>query len=78
MSDDGGGMSDMGEPEDFNYDEEQPEIIDNENNIDVHPLGTEPQAIPKDQRMSTPYMTKYEKARILGTRALQISTQTST
>jgi DNA-directed RNA polymerases I, II, and III subunit RPABC2 len=23
--------------------------------------------------MSTPYMTKYEKARILGTRALQIS-----
>lgn len=30
-------------------------------------------AIPKDQRMTTPYMTKYERARILGTRALQIS-----
>lgn len=29
--------------------------------------------IPKDQRITTPYMTKYEKARILGTRALQIS-----
>ncbi|KAJ3088975.1 DNA-directed RNA polymerases I II and III subunit RPABC2 [Quaeritorhiza haematococci] len=30
-------------------------------------------AIPKEKRMTTPYMTKYEKARILGTRALQIS-----
>ncbi|PSR94235.1 RNA polymerase, subunit omega/K/RPB6 [Coniella lustricola] len=29
--------------------------------------------IPNDQRITTPYMTKYEKARILGTRALQIS-----
>jgi DNA-directed RNA polymerases I, II, and III subunit RPABC2 len=29
-------------------------------------------AIPPDQRTTTPYMTKYEKARILGTRALQI------
>ncbi|KAF7879525.1 hypothetical protein EAF04_000720 [Stromatinia cepivora] len=29
--------------------------------------------IPKEQRTTTPYMTKYERARILGTRALQIS-----
>lgn len=29
-------------------------------------------AVPKEQRMTTPYMTKYERARILGTRALQI------
>ncbi|KAL1612997.1 subunit common to RNA polymerases I, II, and III [Paraconiothyrium brasiliense] len=29
--------------------------------------------VPNDQRSTTPYMTKYEKARILGTRALQIS-----
>ena len=28
--------------------------------------------IPHDQRTTTPYMTKYERARILGTRALQI------
>lgn len=28
--------------------------------------------IPNEDRMTTPYMTKYEKARILGTRALQI------
>lgn len=30
-------------------------------------------AVPKAERQTTPYMTKYEKARILGTRALQIS-----
>ncbi|KAK4459508.1 RNA polymerase, subunit omega/K/RPB6 [Cladorrhinum samala] len=29
--------------------------------------------IPNDQRRTTPFMTKYERARILGTRALQIS-----
>lgn len=28
--------------------------------------------IPNEQRSTTPYMTKYERARILGTRALQI------
>lgn len=28
--------------------------------------------VPNDQRTTTPYMTKYEKARVLGTRALQI------
>ncbi len=32
--------------------------------------------IPTDQRSTTPYMTKYEKARILGTRALQIRYRT--
>ncbi|KAL9110024.1 MAG: hypothetical protein Q9227_005363 [Pyrenula ochraceoflavens] len=29
--------------------------------------------IPEDKRTTTPYMTKYERARVLGTRALQIS-----
>lgn len=29
--------------------------------------------VPDDKRTTTPYMTKYEKARVLGTRALQIS-----
>jgi len=28
--------------------------------------------VPNDQRNTTPYMTKYERARVLGTRALQI------
>lgn len=30
-------------------------------------------SIPKEDRTTTPYMTKYERARVLGTRALQIS-----
>jgi len=29
--------------------------------------------IPDEKRATTPYMTKYERARVLGTRALQIS-----
>ncbi|KAL7273332.1 subunit common to RNA polymerases I, II, and III [Rhizina undulata] len=29
--------------------------------------------VPRDKRMTTPFMTKYERARLLGTRALQIS-----
>ncbi len=36
-------------------------------------LAIEDKKIPNDQRTTTPYMTKYEKARILGTRSLQIS-----
>ena len=31
------------------------------------------QPIDKSKRITTPYMTKYERARVLGTRALQIS-----
>jgi DNA-directed RNA polymerase I, II, and III subunit RPABC2 len=30
-------------------------------------------AIPKERRTTTPFMTKYERARVLGTRALQIA-----
>lgn len=30
-------------------------------------------AKPNEVRVTTPYMTKYERARVLGTRALQIS-----
>lgn len=32
-----------------------------------------PRAVSKEDRITTPFMTKYERARILGTRALQIS-----
>ena len=34
---------------------------------------TKEKKIPESERTTTPYMTKYERARILGTRALQIS-----
>ncbi|KZF25068.1 RNA polymerase Rpb6 [Xylona heveae TC161] len=36
-------------------------------------VGLREKKIPDDQRTTTPYMTKYERARVLGTRALQIS-----
>lgn len=35
--------------------------------------GDEAKKIPDEKRTTTPFMTKYEKARVLGTRALQIS-----
>lgn len=35
-------------------------------------FGTAPKAVAKEDRTTTPYMTKYERARILGARALQI------
>jgi DNA-directed RNA polymerase I, II, and III subunit RPABC2 len=34
---------------------------------------TAPRPIEKAQRITTKYLTKYERARVLGTRALQIS-----
>ncbi|KAI0201421.1 DNA-directed RNA polymerases I [Astrocystis sublimbata] len=37
------------------------------------PKSIKDKRIPNEERTTTPYMTKYEKARILGTRALQIS-----
>lgn len=35
-------------------------------------VGLREKKIPDDKRSTTPYMTKYERARVLGTRALQI------
>ena len=35
-------------------------------------LGLKAKKIPELERSTTPYMTKYERARVLGTRALQI------
>ena len=44
---------------------ERASIIDEENH--------NKELIPKEQRQTTPFLTKYEKARIIGARALQIS-----
>ncbi|KAG0726800.1 DNA-directed RNA polymerases I, II, and III subunit RPABC2 [Chionoecetes opilio] len=45
---------------------------DEENNGELLANG-EGQAVPVQKRITTPYMTKYERARVLGTRALQIA-----
>ena len=43
--------------------------------IEIDGMGGEQegQAVAKDDRITTPYITKFERARVLGTRALQIS-----
>merc|ERR1712018_336302 len=41
--------------------------------VEVLPATERSLAVPPELRNTTPYMTKYERARILGTRALQIA-----
>ena len=36
-------------------------------------LASEGQKVDPEKRITTPYLTKYERARVLGTRALQIA-----
>ncbi|XP_053434602.1 DNA-directed RNA polymerases I, II, and III subunit RPABC2-like [Nycticebus coucang] len=64
--------------DDFDDVEEDEGLDDLENaeeegqeNVEILPSGERPQANQK--RITTPYMTKYEPARMLGTRALQIA-----
>jgi len=44
--------------------------------FDVLPDKGAGKKIPNDQRTTTPFLTKYERARILGARALQIRSST--
>uniref|UniRef100_A0A2P2HW04 DNA-directed RNA polymerases I, II, and III subunit RPABC2 n=1 Tax=Hirondellea gigas TaxID=1518452 RepID=A0A2P2HW04_9CRUS len=44
----------------------------NNNGVDLVPAG-EGLSVPVHKRITTTYMTKYERARVLGTRALQIA-----
>eukprot|EP00123_Amoebidium_parasiticum_P006017 comp17073_c0_seq1/m.15818 comp17073_c0_seq1/g.15818 ORF comp17073_c0_seq1/g.15818 comp17073_c0_seq1/m.15818 type:complete len:135 (-) comp17073_c0_seq1:214-618(-) len=82
MSDDEGGYGggDGGDMDDYemddNFDEEMEQQEENEEEENVEFLDAEGHYIgegAKKQRTTTPYMTKYERARVLGTRALQIS-----
>ncbi|XP_068215973.1 DNA-directed RNA polymerases I, II, and III subunit RPABC2 [Palaemon carinicauda] len=57
--------------EDENLDDLQ-EGEEDENQMELLPAG-EGHQIPVTKRITTPYMTKYERARVLGTRALQIA-----
>ena len=41
--------------------------------IDILPATDEAQPVQPNKRITTPYLTKYERARVLGTRALQIA-----
>ena len=69
FEDDGMG-DDMGdgdmEPDETMGDEGAPQV-------DILPADGEGQPEAPKKKVTTPYMTKYERARVLGTRALQIS-----
>lgn len=63
---------DMDDVDEEGLDEVQDTQADTER-IDLIPQEEVGQAVPNDKRTTTPFMTKYERARVLGTRALQIS-----
>jgi len=81
MADDGYDAGDYGGGGDEDYDEEEEveeEAEDEEERVadgfEVRDAYTaaDAKAIPVAQHTTTKYMSKYEKARVLGTRALQI------
>eukprot|EP00933_Yihiella_yeosuensis_P052275 TRINITY_DN50304_c0_g1_i1.p1 TRINITY_DN50304_c0_g1~~TRINITY_DN50304_c0_g1_i1.p1 ORF type:complete len:119 (-),score=29.20 TRINITY_DN50304_c0_g1_i1:115-471(-) len=60
--------------DDFDGDED--EEMEDEENFELHETDENREMAPKASegpRKTTPYLTKYERARILGARALQIS-----
>jgi DNA-directed RNA polymerase I, II, and III subunit RPABC2 len=65
------------ENDDFDDDEPLDEVADNQGDderIDLLNQGNENALrVEPEKRITTPFMTKYERARVLGTRALQIS-----
>ncbi|KAK9763834.1 subunit common to RNA polymerases I, II, and III [Basidiobolus ranarum] len=71
MSDEENDNWDM-EPVDEQEPEEELEDNDfNQQSMIIQDINHEP--VENREKFTTPYMTKYERARILGTRALQIS-----
>ncbi|XP_054165578.1 DNA-directed RNA polymerases I, II, and III subunit RPABC2-like [Oppia nitens] len=70
-NDDMGG-GDFDDPIDDDDNMDQMDQMDDDN-IDILAAGGEHQPQQNTKRITTPYMTKYERARVLGTRALQIA-----
>ena len=78
MADDGDYEYDDGDEMDDQDDEGLDEVNEagNQDGEQIELLNQEDgtgKAVPPAQRITTPFMTKYERARVLGTRALQIS-----
>ncbi|KAG0345827.1 DNA-directed RNA polymerases I II and III subunit RPABC2 [Podila humilis] len=67
------------EPDEEIAEDMDPELLDDdgkklvESGVKATGFAAPAKAVLKEDRTTTPYMTKYERARILGTRALQIS-----
>merc|ERR1711988_1578901 len=68
-------------PEDDDHKQQIEENLDGADGVDFipadeansHKRSSNSKEVPKDQRMTTKYMTKYDRARVLGTRALHIA-----
>lgn len=59
--------------EEQNEDSEKQNVVTGDPNAgQKKPTSENDKKIPDEKRSTTPYMTKYERARVLGTRALQI------
>ncbi|CAG0887503.1 unnamed protein product [Cyprideis torosa] len=69
----GGGGDEFEQEEEDHLDDELEQQDDDDHQINVLRPEEAGQSVPKDQRITTPYMTKYERARVLGARALQIA-----
>ncbi|KAJ2599995.1 DNA-directed RNA polymerases I, II, and III subunit RPABC2 [Coemansia sp. RSA 1286] len=59
----------------YNERDEEPEVdtFENDDPAEIFLPDENIEITPTNERVTTPYMTKYERARILGARALQIS-----
>mmetsp|Transcript_2302 Transcript_2302/g.3477 ORF Transcript_2302/g.3477 Transcript_2302/m.3477 type:complete len:143 (-) Transcript_2302:132-560(-) len=55
------------------HDNNAQDDVNTNNNFEVHGTSTPGGGAAKEDRITTRYLTKYERARVLGTRALQIS-----
>ncbi|KAJ1524955.1 hypothetical protein ONE63_009811 [Megalurothrips usitatus] len=79
MADEDFDVDDAGLGEDFDdvEDDENIEELDQQEeeaeNVDILAAGAAGGGVAKAKRITTRYMTKYERARVLGTRALQIA-----
>ncbi|CAH8667834.1 unnamed protein product [Dicrocoelium dendriticum] len=83
MADDGAGGADDFESDDDVLDEVPEEELDAKPDAVIHISAEDAPRLPssvcmtgpveKSKRITTPYLTKYERARVLGARALQLS-----
>jgi len=78
MADEDEGMDGMGFDEGMDEDDGDGDVGDEAlgddmPQVDILPAGGDTQPEAPKKKVTTPYMTKYERARVLGTRALQIS-----
>ncbi len=66
-------LDELEENEEGGGDQEQVELLMGEAAAAARGGGPDGEGVRSANRVTTPYMTKYERARVLGTRALQIA-----